>query len=587
MSDDNPAATTGADPAQGAGAGEKSARLVRRAPRTARALDPHGVYDARSLARRSLARRRRSLSSVLLLIAFVVAGSAFILKGREPRVPEWTPARSVALDLDVTALAAMPEAAPEVSSQVVAATLDGRLAVLDEQGRGQLWDATDFPLRAAPLVARGLAIVGGEDGVLRAFDLASRRLKWHSDSQGRAISGRPALFAAASTSAAPTPAPQPSPGATAASATAASATQARAAAASAPEAVAVGDDGGLVRALRLSDGGLLWSARLGAPCGDGLSVARVSGGRTLILVPLLAGGARRGGLAALDARDGKVAWRYPRDERIFAAQLKPPLARAVDGRMRLFCADDAGAVSALDANTGRSPASTPDSPAAPPSAQGSTQGSTQGSASGSASGSAQGSASGEWKTFLAPLAAGAGGSSWAGGPWRRWLSPGAPAEPGGAGESGFEPGGAGGAVGAPSAQGGGASGPGAAAASEPLLVSVRAPLLWMVAARGPLLLVAGDDGAVRALEARSGRAVWSTGAGEAPLALLRDPSAREASLVIVTPHAVERRDAQDGRRLSRFEWGEDVGRAQAATATRAHLFVAARRLLVFDWNAAS
>ncbi len=531
------------------GTGEKSPRLVRRAPRTARALDPHGVYDARSMARRQLARRRRSLSSVLLLIAFFVAGSLFILKGREPRVPEWAPSRNAPLDVDVTALAALPEpASSSAPSQVLAATLDGRLALLDEQGRAlSSWDTADFPLRAPPLIARGLAITGGEDGVLRAFDLTSHLLKWHSEGSS-GISGRAVLFTTSSPSAAATPLAQAAPtsASRARSQSAPEATATPSASSSAQEAVAVSDDGGQVRALRLSDGKVLWSVELGAPCGDGLSVTRVSGGRTLILVPLLAGAARRGGVVALEARDGAIAWRYPGDERIFAAGLKPPLVRAVDGRMRLFCADDAGAVSALDAATGRSPASSAENPASR-------------------------SGAGEWKTFLSPLASGARGAST--NPLRRWLSPGEPsteatpdAEPGAqeANRSALNP------------------------LAEAALVSVRVPLLWVSAAQGPLLVVAGNDGGVRALDARSGREAWSTGAGEAPVALLRDPLSRDtASIVIVTPHTVERRDAGDGRRLSRFEWGEDVGRAQAATATSSCLFVAARRLLVFRWASAS
>lgn len=551
----------------------RGARLVRRTPRTARALDPHGIYDARSMARRQHARRRRTLSSLLLLGAVAIAGSAFILRGHEPRVPAWAPARTLLLSQDVAALASLPASvAPDAaasgdtqqSPQVVIAARDGRLAVVDALGMEQSWDASDFPLRAPPLIVRGMAVVGGEDGDLAAFDLASRRLKWRSHGQS-AISSRAVFFAAASAapgpaSGAPAPAPAP-PALPAAPALAAGAPSNTSAAPStgstgaaptgppstspAEDAVAVGDDSGVVRALRLRDGQPLWSARLGAPCGGGLSVSRVGGGRTLIFVPLLSGGARRGGVAALDARDGRLAWRYPGDERVFAAVSTTPLARAVDGQMRLFCADEAGAVSALDAATGSA---------------------TGGATARSAPASAPASASSRgvvWKTFLAPIFQAAqpasGGSSDARPFWQRWLSAG------------------GSAVGR-----GGTGVPG-----EPMLVSVRAEPLWIVAARGPLLLVAGNDGGVRALEARSGRLAWVVEAGEAPIALLNAPAGRlGSSVVVVTPHAVERLSAEDGRRLSRFEWGDGAGRAQAAASTRSHLFVAGRQLQIFSWAAA-
>ena len=286
----------------------------------------------------------------------------------------------------------------------------------------------------------------------------------------------------------------------------------------------VGDDGGVVRALRLRDGQPVWSVRLSAPCGGGLSVSRVSGGRTLIFVPLLSGAAQRGGVVALDARNGRLAWRYPSDERVFAALPTTPIARAVGGRMRLFCADDAGTISALDAATGRSPSR----------------------------------AQGDWKTFLAPLSSSGPASAGASSPsrpfWRRWL-----------GSSGAE------------------------AEAEPMLVSVRTQPLWIASAGagGPLLLVAGNDGGVRAFEPRSGRLLWSADVGEAPIALLEGPVRNSgASVAIVTPHALERRDAQSGRRLSRSDWGDGVGRAQAAASTRSHLFVAGRQLQVFDWDSA-
>ena len=537
MSDDQ--ASAGPSRAEGTTGAAPAPRLVRRAARASRALDPHGIYDARSLARRQLARRRRTLSSLLMLGVASLAAGAFLLARREPRVAAWSPSRVAPLGLDVAALTALPGG--EKTSRAIAVARDGRAALVDEQGRAQFWEAGAFSLRAPVLVARGLAIVGGEGGDLWALDLATRRLKWRSRGEN-AISNRAVFLAALAVRAVParasTPLASPTPASTPNASGAALASPASAATASAmapgpspvprevrEDAVAVGDDGGVVRALRLRDGKTLWSVRLGAPCGGGLSVSRVSGGRTLIFVPQLSGAARRGGIAALDARNGRLAWRYPRDERVFAATSTTPLARALSGRMRLFCADDAGAISALDAATGRSPAR----------------------------------AEGEWKTFLAPIsqddAAVSGGSQTPSAPrpfWTRWL---------GSGRTG--------------------------ASEEPMLVSVRAEPLWIAGARGPRLLVAGNDGGVRALDARSGRLLWSADVGEAPIALVEAPRRREGAIaVIVTPHALERRDAESGQRLSRTSWGADVGRAQAAASTRWHLFVAGRQLQVFDWASA-
>ena len=53
----------------------------------------------------------------------------------------------------------------------------------------------------------------------------------------------------------------------------------------------MGDDGGVVRALRRRDGREVWRARLGAPCGDGLAAVEAAGranGRdgALLITPL-------------------------------------------------------------------------------------------------------------------------------------------------------------------------------------------------------------------------------------------------------------------------------------------------------------
>jgi outer membrane protein assembly factor BamB len=526
--------------------------MVRRTPRTARALDPQGIYDARSLARRQAARRRRTASTLFLLALGAALGAASIFKGREARVPSWQPERAIDIGLESVALAPAsvfplsppprPSATPRTprteqrattgarEAALVVSGRDGRMAIVHTGGTAAVstWRASDFSLRSPALIARDgtrtIAVVGGEDGVARAFNLATRREIWKSVGASP-ISGRPVLLDS------PAPFSNTSvPGAKPSS-----------------QLIAVGDDGGVVRALRLHDGQVMWSVRLGAPCGDGLSWARVRGGRALIFVPLLSGGGRRGGVAAVDAASGRVAWRFPRDERVFAATSAPPLPRSLDGRTRLFCADTAGTVVALDAALGRSPLAT------------------------QASSNSRARGSGEWKAFLAPLLSPAPSGS----KWRDSLGAGStasslarePALPGAAVLPGAL---------TPEA--------GEGEASRALLVSVRLEPLWVSARRGPLLLVAGNDGGVRAFEARSGRPAWGAAARESPVALLQAPPLEGvATIAVVTPHSVERRSAEDGRTLARFEWREDEGTARCAAATPTHLVVGGEELILFPW----
>jgi outer membrane protein assembly factor BamB len=137
----------------------------------------------------------------------------------------------------------------------------------------------------------------------------------------------------------------------------------------------------------------------------------------------------------------------------------------------------------------------------------------------------------------------------------------------------------------------GADGGENAGKSDEILISARIESGWAQTSRGALLVVGGNDGGVRALDARSGRVVWSQSVGRAPLALLsgppaRDDPARAPTVVAVTPTGVWRWKAVDGTPLSHSVWGADFGHATAAAVSGPRLFVAGRDVAVFDFAAA-
>jgi glucose dehydrogenase len=68
-------------------------------------------------------------------------------------------------------------------------------------------------------------------------------------------------------------------------------------------------------------------------------------------VPLLQSAGSSGGLWCLDARNGAVLWKYPRDNRTPSPQVAAPTIDVEGGRV--FCGDDSGALACLDLKTGR------------------------------------------------------------------------------------------------------------------------------------------------------------------------------------------------------------------------------------------
>ncbi|MDF2441604.1 MAG: outer membrane protein assembly factor BamB, partial [Abditibacteriota bacterium] len=229
---------------------------------------------------------------------------------------------------------------------------------------------SDFSLRAKPLVRNETAWAASEEGVLSALSWKTGRVRWRRSGRA-AITTQPAsLLVPAPASAQATP----RPGATSAPTSSAAATEAgasgnanagvntpsppRSAALSQQLILFCGNDEGVIEAVRASDGKVLWTRPMRAPVGNGLSLAsgwKAANGQdaTLLLVPLLGGVLSRGGVRALDVKTGREAWRYPADAKVYAAQLPAPVVFQSEGQTRVLCVDDSGAVSCLDARSGR------------------------------------------------------------------------------------------------------------------------------------------------------------------------------------------------------------------------------------------
>ena len=288
------------------------------------ALDPYGIYGARTATRlRDSRRRRRSQSSfvVFIVLALVVAAVA-ALKTR--RI--YTESASARSEL------AMPVLAPPLwvstnssgAGVLLIAGEDGRLLKIDESiapnaspietGKTVLLE-TDFPLRA-PLVVGESAFVPCEDGVLYAVSWRQRKLLWRQRFDA-ALTAKPALITINKT-----------------------------------PVIVAGSDSGLLMALDAASGKTVWKVRLPAPIGNSLvAVAPESAaGRARVLVPLLGGVAMRGGLWSLDGATGKTLWRFPKDARVEATQVAAPVVD--EAREKIYAGNDVGAIFSLDLKTG-------------------------------------------------------------------------------------------------------------------------------------------------------------------------------------------------------------------------------------------
>lgn len=301
---------------------EKPARRVAGAPRVAGlssspSLDAPSIYTTRATTRRHQAQRRRLLQNLLGIFLLLLCCIGIWLWLRVPRAPQLTLQWQKSVPATIAAAPVVAQNGAEES--LLLPTLQGRILKFDtKKATFSTIEAGDFALRAAPLVEKDRLYIGGEDGVLRALDWTNGSQLWAAKTNA-SITARPVIV--------------------------------RRNMAGKPEnLVAIGDDDGIVMALGERDGKLRWRQRLDGPVGNGLEA--VGGARPLILVPVLSGALARGGLRALDASSGREAWRYPTDKSIFAAQIAPPLVAQIDGKTRVFCVDDAGIVTALNAQTG-------------------------------------------------------------------------------------------------------------------------------------------------------------------------------------------------------------------------------------------
>ena len=266
-------------------------------------LDPQGLRGTSSARRVRTFRRRkqlRTLLAVLLVMFGIGAASWFYL---QPRAGSFFVARSQTFALDLRA----------------PASLDGKGALWLGSREGAIWQigaegalgkyGVATGAGAPPLVsASGGFYLAGLDGTLTALS-ASGNTRW-TRGFGAALATIPALWRDGDLAI-----------------------------------VAVGDSDGLVAGLDASDGVTLWSAQLGGPIGNAL-VATQDG----LLAPTLASGAWRGGLVCLDARSGKVKWRYPSDRRAAAGVA---VALWNEANNRVYWNNDEGVVACLDAQSGR------------------------------------------------------------------------------------------------------------------------------------------------------------------------------------------------------------------------------------------
>ena len=346
--------------------------------------EAQNIYGTRATTRRRQAQRRRLMHNLLGVLAALLVCLGVWLWFRVPRAPQLVLQWQQQLPATIAAAPVVAQSGAE--EWLLLPTLQGRLLKFDaKKANHTTLKAGDFALRAAPLVEKNRVYIGGEDGVLRALDWTNGRQLWQVKATA-AISSRPTIVAKNVTGIV-------------------------------EDLVAVGDDEGIVMALRASDGKTLWQQRLDGPVGDGLET--VGGARPLILVPVLSGALARGGLRALDAISGREVWRYPTDKTVFAAQIASPLVAVIEGKTRVFCVDDAGVVTALNAQTG---------------------------------GRSAISNSYEWKVFVPPM-------------------PNTPTD---------------------------------------RAVSFRvAPRLLNGVGAAPLVIIGGNDGGVRAMDARNGRVLWS------------------------------------------------------------------------------
>lgn len=326
------------------------------------AYDPFGIYGTRSAQRVVAARRRRLVQQLAVTLGVLALATALISLIWVPRVRTINGTRLGV----VLAPAAAPVAAYDgVSSVLLVPGEDGALLRFDPQKNSAVSCLdTAFPLRASPLVQGQMTFVPSENGILTALDWRRGKIVWQY-STGAALTTRPAFVEWKTTTKQVVTPSDIKPKTTPATVPLADNTgneEVESATSPSPRTIIVtktqklviiGNDGGLVAGLDAGSGKIVWSRRVSAPVGNGI-VAAPAGphfNAPRVCVPLLQSAGSPGGLWCLDARNGAVLWRHPRDNRTPSAQVAPPALDVEGGRV--FCGDDSGALACLDLKTGR------------------------------------------------------------------------------------------------------------------------------------------------------------------------------------------------------------------------------------------
>ena len=287
--------------------------------RSHQAVDPFGIYGTRTEQRLLRAKRLRAMQQTVIFLAVLGLMGAALLYLRRPHAPVWHGMR--------VALTPPPGAAPVIAEDARGIAL----LVPTEGGDLQKFNPatgatssvldTAFPMRATPVVFRNAVFAPCEDGALYAVDWHTGRALWNH-ATGTPLSARPALAEIS------VPAPPPLLGSVK------------------RHLVVIGNDGGLIRALEAGSGRMRWERGAGSPVGGGIVAVPGRGTEPpRVLVPLLEGTAGRGGLWCLDARNGKLLWKFPRDAKTSSPQLVAPAVDEAQGRV--FCVDDTGAITCL------------------------------------------------------------------------------------------------------------------------------------------------------------------------------------------------------------------------------------------------
>lgn len=273
-------------------------------------IDPYGIYGTRTAQRlRNMRRRQRAQQFILTLIVLglIVVG---IYSWRTHRIP--TIKASAVWPLWISP-SATPAWDPQYQNLLIP-TRDGQIIAawpLAHPVHSRILLETDFPIHATPVMDEKYFYVGSENGVLYALERGTGKLLWQYNS-GASISTQPQLLG---------------------------------------NLIFCGNDAGQLVCLRTANGKPVWKRKLPSAIGNGL--AAVSNPAKLVLAPLTDGGAQRGGVWALDANNGQVKWKFPAAGITNAQQITAPVTIDIDGKTRVFCANDTGALINLNAANGK------------------------------------------------------------------------------------------------------------------------------------------------------------------------------------------------------------------------------------------